>query len=368
MTAPTSLPSPAGEFHYFPLLPKELRDVIWEYAALPSAPGIHFFQLETVLDWREELNRTEAVCRFGISPNSGFVDGLGFGSNASSYFNDLAVWDACCESRQRLENLRLRGRIGQGDGPLTVVPGLLLEDLLPYETLAGWNGTSSGRCHCSYGYHEPKSCLGGRRDLLVNLEKDVICLTLDLQHLTFRRGGDEILDIPQLRALKEDFPVRKLALQYHPEWAGGLGGITPGQEEILQDVLDMFSSYVHLPLLECVYFIDYRITPRSDVRLDATRPGHAVFRGRRKAFYDVTRDDERWDFVDDQPFELAAELDESRSTSRAWCCEGSEEIEDPDKEDKTEVMQFIERRAEKWGLNKDQKCQFRVLACVPSAL
>lgn len=367
MNSPTCSHRSFADFHYFPLLPKELRDVIWEYAALPSVPGIHFFKLETVLGRRQGEDRTEAICQLGMSPTSGFMDGLGFGRNASSYFNNLAVWDACCESRHMLETLRSRGRFGHGDGPLTVVQDVFPEEILPYRPLRGWGGTDGEDCQCSYKSHAPGPSVSGHRDLLVNLEKDVICLTLDLHHLTFRRGGDEILEIPQLRALKESFPVRKLALQYHPEWAGGLSGITPGQEEVLQEVLDMFSSYVHLPLLECVYFIDYRITPKPGAYTDATlRPGSAVFHGRGKTFYDVTRDDDRWTFLDEQPFMLCEELDESRSTSRAWCCADSAEGEDPDKEDKEEVMQFIEQRAKKWGLNMDQKCQFRVLASVPS--
>ncbi|KAH6652795.1 hypothetical protein BKA67DRAFT_301441 [Truncatella angustata] len=350
-----SLQSPPGEFHYFPLLPKELRDIIWEYAALPFVPGIHFFNLQTIKDQRS----TKCVLRVPLT--SGFTDGLGFGKNASSYLNDMSVWDACCESRQHLNGLRAKDRIAQQGGHVLAVPNILDgQELLPYSPLNGWTVASEEACRCSYGSH---GSMRRFRDVYLNLEQDVICLTLDLNHLTFSRDGDELLDIPELRAFKDDFPVRRLALQYHPEWASGLEGLDSSQEDILQDVLHMFGQYSHLPLLECVYFIDYRITPKQAIEARAGSSGNTVFRGRDKSFIEVTRNDDRWSLADDRPFLLAEELTNSRSISRSWYHEGSDD-EGQDVEG-TNAMKLIENCANKWGLNKDKECQFKVLACVP---
>ncbi|KAK6082770.1 hypothetical protein SCUP234_04094 [Seiridium cupressi] len=362
----TSAPSPAREFHYFPLLPKELRDIIWEYAALPFVPGIHFFKLQTILDVADDGNdRTGSKCVLSVPVHSGFRDGLGFSSNASSYFNELGAWDACCESRQFLEASRSRRLIAKGDGHVLAFRNLITEENMPFAALDGWSGASDEQCLCSYSSHPLESSLGRRRDLLVNLEQDIICLTMDLHNLRFPRDGNELLDIPELRAFKDDFPVRKLALQYHPEWIGGLEGIGPDQEDALRDVLDMFGTYSHLPLLECVYFIDYRIVPKDDWETRAGHSGNAVFRGRGKSFYEVTRDDDRWTLDDDRPFMLAEELAESRSLSRAWSNEdGEAEGQSPQG---TKTQRLIEDWADRWGLDQNQECKFKVLACVPSA-
>ncbi|KAK6222839.1 hypothetical protein LQW54_000648 [Pestalotiopsis sp. IQ-011] len=380
--------SPLCEFHYFPLLPKELRDMVWEFAAQSqlSTPSIHFFQLQTVLDDRDEAEdgngRTPRKCTLSVPKHSGFVDGLGFGHNPSSYLNDLAVWDACCESRHLLETGRARGRTYSDDSRVMAVRNLLAEEDLPYaKPLSGWRGTpgETCSCQCSYGTHRPTAAAtatherhnGGRRDLLVNLEQDVICLTLDLQNLTFERDGSELLDIPELRALKDDFPVRKLALQYHPGWAGGLEGIGPEQEDALRDVLDMFGTYSHLPLLECVYFIDYRITPQGGAQgpigSGSSKPSdQAVFQGRGRSFYEVEKDDDAWCLEDTRPFLLAEELANSRSLSRAWSSEDGEEQNNDQDQEGNKTLRLIEDWAEKWGIDQNQECKFKVLACLPN--
>lgn len=425
--------SPLREFQYFPLLPKELRDMVWEFASQSqlSTPSMHFFQLETVLEehpieGRDDIER----CILTVPQCTGFVqDKLGFRFNSSSYLNDLAVWDACCEARHLLEAGRARAasRGNQSDGGrIMTVRNKVPDDFLPWKKgLSGWQ-TPGETCPCSYGSHygsaavaEHNDCnssnigtdndRGAHRNLLINLEQDVLCLTFDWDNLkAFMRDGSELLEIPELRGLKNGYPVRKIALQYHPDWIGGRDGIQTQQvrrqvdwpkrknsmwltyyfqEDGLRDVLDVLSQYQDFPLLECLYLIDYRITPRDQETraLDSTstkeerqRPAKSkVFEARGMSFHEVEKDDQDWCLPDDQPFTLLAAMAETNAAGRwaatgrgdvPWAAEGLHEaaMEGHEEEEESQGLRDLRDWAGKWGLNWEQKCQFKVLACLPA--
>ncbi|ETS81044.1 hypothetical protein PFICI_06046 [Pestalotiopsis fici W106-1] len=375
--------SPLGEFHYFPLLPKELRDMVWNFAAQSqlSAPSMHFFQLQTVLEENRTLEGRDNVekCILTVPKHSGFADGLGFRHNPSSYLNDLAVWDACCESRHLLEAGRARAANNdKSDGRIMTVRNKLPDEDLPWKKgLSGWQ-TPGQTCHCAYGLHQPSEIdndgddngsSSTHRNLLINLEQDVLCLTLDLPNLkAFMRDGNELLEIPELRGLKDGYPVRKIALQYHPDWIGGRDGIEPQQEDGLRDVLDVLSQYPYFPLLECLYLIDYRITPRDGTRALSSstvesQPETKVFEARGMSFHEVAKDDQDWCLPDDRPFTLLAAMAETNAMGRGiW----TEPVEEAQGEEESQEFRKIRDWAGKWGLKWEQKCQFKVLACLPA--
>ncbi|KAI1840829.1 hypothetical protein JX266_012977 [Neoarthrinium moseri] len=355
----SSIGLPHGSFHYFPRLPKELRDVIWEYAALPFVPGIHFFQLitEPLFDG----NSWETNCRLEVPTDSRC---RGNGNYTSSYLNDVGVWDACCESRQLLEKLSPRNeRLGEKGGPILTAQGMLTEEDSPFEMLRSWRSHDSG-CDCSYGEHRPEdNFFGSNRPLLINLDQDIICLTLDLDRLRFQLNGTEILGIEELRAWGNAFPVRRLALQFYPTWTreNHHDCITARQEETLADLMHNFSTYSYFPFLKSVYFIDYRITAKSGAVLnrsvDRLEP---IFHGKGMTFHEVQRDDDRWNFPDRNAFLLAEELAHQRACSRA------DYYANDDSDEKREALDLLQARADVWRLDKDEPCQFKVLCCVPT--
>ncbi|KAI0134272.1 hypothetical protein BJ170DRAFT_192773 [Xylariales sp. AK1849] len=340
-----------GEFHYFPFLPKELRDMVWEYAALPSTPGIHFFQLVT--ESRFEDSRWKTRCRLD-APNAPGRSRW-FRDNASSYLDTLGVWDACCESRQRLGKLFPRQQLTDESGPLLAIHDLISESDLPFESLKGWNDQGYSPCNCSYRDHGRSLTLGSNRALVLNLEEDIICLGLDLSGMRFHEGGNEIMDIQELRALK-GHPARRLALEWNPKWNQDLpDGITPGESEVLCDIITKFTSAAFLPRLKCVYFIDHRITARKDPEMDSICCGTEVFRGRGKTFHEVRSGDDRWVVADEHPFVLLRDLAEERSSRR-----GMLDVESQGGSlSATDSVEVGSRQPK-----RDETCKFKVLACL----
>jgi hypothetical protein len=390
-----------GEFHYFPLLPKELRDVIWEYAALPFTPGIHFFQLETNCLFN---GRTwETRCRLKVPDR--FSAFHVRGDNLSAYLDDVGVWDACCESRQLLEGLRLGGQLANEDGPILAASDVLSEEDLPFKTLDSWRPSSrDSGCDCSFGEHSEEGTLGPYREMLLNLDQDVICLNVNLggggpEFQSLLQSGHEILGlddgIDELRCSGDAFPLRRLALEFHPRWSAqaavdhddplaeqqldeqqaAADGLASWEEDALSDLNCTFTRYSFLPFLTCVYFIDYRITPARNVpETDLHRPGTDVFRGKGATFYEVKRDEvdgDRWVFADRDVFLLAEALAEERAYQQnSFHAEAEEARRNGGGEEVAPAVtaaEVIRARADKWRLDCNQRCQFKVLACVRSS-
>lgn len=58
-------------FHRFNQFPKEIRDVIWEFAARDDRPGVHFFKMNYD---RRGITPPEAYRIFGFNPNPSAVE------------------------------------------------------------------------------------------------------------------------------------------------------------------------------------------------------------------------------------------------------------------------------------------------------
>ncbi|KAM0346242.1 hypothetical protein ACHAPU_005669 [Fusarium lateritium] len=123
----------ATTFHDFGILPKELRDMIWESTLRPTAPGVHLFKIHnrsarTLLE--ETIAVTPASSTYGARSSqpimtactpypSGSIHGFPGDTctwwedgNTSTYHIDRGLWDACEESRSF---------IGRRTGPVVTI-------------------------------------------------------------------------------------------------------------------------------------------------------------------------------------------------------------------------------------------------------
>ncbi|KAK0629530.1 hypothetical protein B0T17DRAFT_189156 [Bombardia bombarda] len=111
-------------FHFFPFLPRELRDEIWRFAVRPPGRGAHIFRLYS----KEEAERTNPDRQYEIDSSARFhpfpaaaatqclppdahftLDARASapiswtGHNPSAYLIDSGLWNACKESRQAIQ-------------------------------------------------------------------------------------------------------------------------------------------------------------------------------------------------------------------------------------------------------------------------
>ncbi|KAH8671384.1 hypothetical protein BX600DRAFT_510061 [Xylariales sp. PMI_506] len=380
---------PAGDFLYFPFLPKELRDLIWEYAAFPTSQGIHFFQLVTTSTQND--GRWETQCHLEVPRQTG-PPGL-LSHYPSSYLSGLGVWDACCESRHRLEQL---WQSADMFGSILAARNFIPEGELPYKALPNWAGEAPSSCNCSYGHHGPIAPSRPPRPLLLNLEEDVVCLNLDLSKIKFYHDGRELLAIPELKALSEA-STSHLALEFDPRWdQDEPDGITCDEADILADVIKTLTEPSCFPYLKCLYFIDYRITPRAGTGPLDKIEGVDVFKGQGKTFYEVQLEDGAWDIADDHPFELVEQLSEARLADQDEIDSDDDESEAESAQDEAELDHDEELEThppEDWeylddvvddtesesdstdedktgddeqATKQEGRCAFKVLACVSS--
>ncbi|KAI1134934.1 hypothetical protein F5Y05DRAFT_421661 [Hypoxylon sp. FL0543] len=79
-------------FHFFPRLPQELKDRVWEFAA-QNSPGIHFFRLvRGCREWALEAPRHKPQHRPSWTTK-----------NSSYYLHYQALWDTCKASRREVD-------------------------------------------------------------------------------------------------------------------------------------------------------------------------------------------------------------------------------------------------------------------------
>ncbi|KAK4164697.1 hypothetical protein QBC43DRAFT_352792, partial [Cladorrhinum sp. PSN259] len=111
-------PKMTGEFHFFPLLPWELREKIWKLAIRPALPGVHVFRVYDAKDSEQSNPEHEASCsnnlRYATSRLAAprcLPRGVGFDpaaqaaapiswtiNNPSTYLIDSGLWTACKQS------------------------------------------------------------------------------------------------------------------------------------------------------------------------------------------------------------------------------------------------------------------------------
>ncbi|KAF5640004.1 uncharacterized protein FTJAE_4550 [Fusarium tjaetaba] len=102
-----------ASFRRFADLPKELRDMIWDYASHRNLCGVQIFELRTPEPKRD--GETSGATTSGIRPPRHLLDaplpskcfpaldGSPGNSNASRYMADVGLWTACKESRGVME-------------------------------------------------------------------------------------------------------------------------------------------------------------------------------------------------------------------------------------------------------------------------
>ncbi|KAI1191612.1 hypothetical protein F5B17DRAFT_426505 [Nemania serpens] len=108
-------------FHSFPLLPRELRDMIWEECIHPKVPSAHFFTLYSYDHREHELDelsghhvscveRSKATIAAPRSRETGEISWRRH--NKSAYLIDHGLWTACRESREMIQRRYSRqGRV-----------------------------------------------------------------------------------------------------------------------------------------------------------------------------------------------------------------------------------------------------------------
>ncbi|KAK1984666.1 hypothetical protein LZ30DRAFT_747707 [Colletotrichum cereale] len=108
----------AGEFHLFPLLPGELRDLIWDHSVRPpGVRGVQYFSIFTAEEVPESFSHhvfpplykhQRGVIGAPMPENPGLPPS--WSHNRSTYTIDGGLWTACKESRvamhRRYENER----------------------------------------------------------------------------------------------------------------------------------------------------------------------------------------------------------------------------------------------------------------------
>ncbi|KAH6845756.1 hypothetical protein B0I37DRAFT_312085 [Chaetomium sp. MPI-CAGE-AT-0009] len=115
----------ATEFHFFPLLPFELREMIWKFAIRPTLPGAHVFRVyngddsehadpehettrdrcisdNTLFGWELEPHLAAPRCLprgVGFDPAAQAAAPISWAlNNPSAYLIDSGLWTACQES------------------------------------------------------------------------------------------------------------------------------------------------------------------------------------------------------------------------------------------------------------------------------
>jgi hypothetical protein len=332
--------------------------MVWEYAATPFTPGVHFFDLGTGDEPSVDNTLSRPLLR--LSPKIGSSEYSP--NNASSYLDNLGVWYACSESRQRLEQTLVTKRTrpsADRSGPILAIHTVNAEDGQLCEPLKECADGPLGVCTCS-----DQDCQAWRvftRDqaLLLNLEQDILCFNLnapEMKKCYEYEGGHPILRFGELQA-PNGHPASRLAIQWDPRWdETRADGITSRDHDVLGDFFEELVSYPTLPRLKTVYFIDYRITLRDGCNVADNRSGVEVFRGGGKTFIEVQPEDERWVLEDTNPFTLARTMGREWSSYRTLY--GLRTPYDPGL--------VAKLKDDKWALREDEERIFKVLACLPS--
>ncbi|KAK3321077.1 hypothetical protein B0T19DRAFT_487485 [Cercophora scortea] len=157
----------AAEFHFFPLLPWELREMIRKLATRPSLPGAHFFsvcnaddseharlELKTYYrDWYFQLPPPRLAAPRCLPRGVDFSPAAAAAApasltlnNPSTYLIDSGLWTACKESlqngalqKQKATTTTYAASDDSGRRYLTVFPGKDLIIIQPYDDIAALN-------------------------------------------------------------------------------------------------------------------------------------------------------------------------------------------------------------------------------------
>ncbi|KAI2463262.1 hypothetical protein F4781DRAFT_133673 [Annulohypoxylon bovei var. microspora] len=284
----TKKPKQEQTFTSFSNLPKELRDMIWDFAIRDERPGAHFFLLGNLC---EELNAVDLkyeqihskeeekfpifALRYSVDATDGFPRTT---YNQSAYLIDSGLWTACRESRDAMQR---RFRRAEHD------PSILLSRVADGPT--GRTGTFT-----TYGDGDERE---DRPFAIMN--HGLLCLqNLDGQYEKCERCEDAIAqlgdDIPFLKQHGYGKPFRDgvghIAVEFDPNWK------MPDEYHVAYD--KRFSrSVCHVPNL---WFIDYRIRRSKDPARSRAEDLNDpyIFYGNGCRFVSVHPKETEWEFED----------------------------------------------------------------------
>jgi hypothetical protein len=276
-------------FHLFPLLPKELRDAIWDFAIRPEGPSAHFFTVfESSNDAEWSLLSQHAMrhplaercclaaphARSDTSDDNQEKQFSWVRGNRSAYLIDSGLWTACTESRDAMER---RFKLAECDIKSAAMPlERPAKNLLNLPVTELFQVTPNG---------EWRRCLT-RADTDLFLLRPFNSDTVEWECV---RTPMPIFD----RA--DHFYASHIALDYDPEW------LTDG------NYLDYWSDWVSPKSIGCairaatdqlhwakkLWFVDYRIRRRPDAL--PTTTGRHQFYGHGCTFTEVREGDADWE-------------------------------------------------------------------------
>ncbi|KAI2634941.1 hypothetical protein GGS26DRAFT_605086 [Hypomontagnella submonticulosa] len=256
-----------SSFHLFPLLPKELRDKIWDAAIRPEQPGAHFFSLirPDHTEGEEHFEYFPPVDMVPLEPDKVWRDGkiaapgcspsspttLSWtANNPSLYTYDSGLWSACKESRERME-WRFKSKRWNKDAREHHFkdPSYVLDN-------------KESNAVSTTGYFRTDESL---RYFTTYPHQDLFCLQ-------YRRRGTLKICNPWLESIDADVPFlswdfgfmgpRNVGIEFDPEWAlteySGISGIFWG-------LLGAYEEWMNCA--DTLWLIDTRIRRRDDAEI-----------------------------------------------------------------------------------------------------
>ncbi|KAH8882202.1 hypothetical protein GQ53DRAFT_463394 [Thozetella sp. PMI_491] len=271
-----------AEFHLFPNLPKELRDLIWESAIRPDRPSAHFFTL--CYDGKESM-RTQVLANWAsryqnwkLQLSCPQFSSTAFGSyswtdgNPSAYLLDSGLWTACRESRDAMRRYHRLGRRPERDA----------EEAAPETTPTGPRALPRPTLACSKGLiHD--------RFLTVDPARDLLCIQPELTYAPISKTALAWIPLQNF----QDF--QNIAIEFS---SSGFSGLTIcGSSPSLHWLNFALRKYGRSEA--ALWLIDYTLRPTRGrwvgpgARAEPF-PGRAVFYGHDRRYVEVIQGDDAW--------------------------------------------------------------------------
>ena len=272
-------------FHFFPLLPKELRNCIWELMC-PLQPGAHYFRVVDLV--RDGPTHHLAMDKTGTqtrryrlaAPSEPRLAGPSWISgNPSSYLLHSALTRTCRESRQVAARL-LNGLPGPWQSVHIVLPDARGRPPSEAVELEFRFRPAHDLFHAEFTDHLDMSVTDWTRQ---ELAPDIPQLC-DVEHmaLAYPHRCDALWPAMRRIIRSRSLPPGTFMIPNPPNFLLHLGN-------------SMLRLAGRAPKLKVLYLVDYEITPRSGgagVRPD--EGGAPVFYARGMRFYHVTATDHNW--------------------------------------------------------------------------
>ncbi|KAK3934570.1 hypothetical protein QBC46DRAFT_324884 [Diplogelasinospora grovesii] len=328
-------------FHFFPLLPLELREAIWTFAVRPPRPGAHIFRVyseeeaETMdrqyeTDSEGRIRPFPAVAAPQCLPRDAHFTLSARASapvswtshNSSAYLIDSGLWTACKESRLVIERvfrceewLALRKERNKSSGlRMYLECGIGTEDLPEHED---YEKAAKKLFGCPF--HMPATYLA--RDgssahyLTIFPGTDLIVLQLE-PHDMGNISWDSLNDngaIPALRAAiswRIELGTVQYALELDPSWNKKAQCYSNSDNDLLCDIVRAARSEEFSKL----WLINYQIkrkhyVPTEEQAAKMERHPPAIFYGSDRRYVEVMRDS-YWDWEREWHYDALVPEDE----------------------------------------------------------